>query len=329
MTTMQRTAAPFTPRRPTPGAPPIPSQAGRTAVITGATGGLGYETALILAAAGADVILGGRNPSKGEAALERIRAMHPAVSIRYAHLDLASLASVSAFARELAAARASIDLLVNNAGVMAPPQRGITEDGFELQLGTNYLGHFALTARLLPLLRRGRVPRVVNLSSIAHRMQAAIHFDDLQWERRYRPWRAYGQSKLAMLMFAFELQRRSDANGWGLMSNAAHPGYARTDLIPNGPGRNGFTSRVSLLLQPCTSQSAMEGTWPTLFAATSPDARGSAYYGPADLFELRGPVAEARVSRRARDAAAAARLWEVSETLTGVDFPRYGQEAFA
>jgi NAD(P)-dependent dehydrogenase (short-subunit alcohol dehydrogenase family) len=329
MTTTRHAPTPFAPRRMASGAPVIPSQAGRTAVITGATGGLGYETALALAAAGADVILTGRNASKGEAALERILAVHPTASIRYAHLDLASLASVAAFARELAAERASVDLLVNNAGVMALPRRGTTEDGFEMQLGTNYLGHFALTARLLPLLRRGRASRVVSLSSVAHRMQAAIHFDDLQWQRRYRPWPAYAQSKLAMLMFALELQGRSDAGGWGLTSTAAHPGYARTDLIPNGPGRNDFTTRVSLLLQPYTSQSAAQGAWPTLFAATSPDARGGAYYGPAGAFELRGPVGEARVSRQARDTAVAARLWERSEMLTGMDFSRSGQEASA
>lgn len=310
------------------GAPGIPSQTG-TVVITGATGGLGYETALALAAAGAEVILTGRSEAKGQAALERIRAAHPAASVRYAHLDLASLASVEAFARELAADHTFIDLLVNNAGVMAVPNRATTADGFEMQMGTNYLGHFALTARLLPLLRRGRAPRVVSLSSIAHRMQGAIHFHDLQWERRYQPWPAYAQSKLAMLMFAFELQRRSDAGGWGLMSNAAHPGYARTDLIPNGPGRSGFTSRLSLLLQPFVSQSAAEGAWPQLFAATSRDARGGAYYGPAGAFELRGPVGEARVAPRARDTAAAARLWEVSESLTGVRFPRIGTEASA
>lgn len=306
--------------RTAPRGPVIPSQAGRTAVITGATGGLGYETALALAAASADVVLTGRNAKKGEAALAAIRKAHPAARIRFEHLDLASLASVSAFAARLAESAGSIDLLVNNAGVMALPERAETEDGFELQFGTNYVGHFALTGRLLPLLRRGTAPRVVSLSSIAHRMSGAIHFDDLQWRNSYRPWPAYAQSKLAMLMFALELQRRSDANGWRLMSNAAHPGYARTDLIHNGPGLESLSSRFNLLIQPFTSQSAAEGAWPTLYAAASPNAKGGAYYGPKHPLELRGPAAEAHIASVARDEAVAARLWSVSEEMTGVRF---------
>jgi NAD(P)-dependent dehydrogenase (short-subunit alcohol dehydrogenase family) len=304
----------------------VPRQAGRTAVITGATGGLGYETALALAAAGADVILTGRNPDKGRAAVERIRAARPSASIRFALLDVASLASVSAFARALADERQSIDLLINNAGVMALPRRQTTVDGFELQLGTNYLGHFALTAQLLPLLRRARAPRVVSLSSIAHWM-GRIDLDDLQAERRYRAWPVYAQSKLAMLMFGLELQRRSDANGWGLMSTAAHPGYSRTELISNGPGHEGFGNRFNVFIQPWTSQSAADGAWATLFAATSPQARGGGYYGPDHPLGLRGPVAEARVSHRGRDTAVAARLWDVSETLTGVRWPVSLEEA--
>ena len=209
----------------------MPSQQGRVAIITGATGGLGLETAKALAGAGAAVVLTGRNAAKGEAALQHIRAAYPNATIRYEDLDLASLASVAAFADRFASAHASVDVLVNNAGVMMPPARHLTADGFELQFGTNYLGHFALTAHLLPLLRAGNRPRVVSLSSIAHKLQAAIHFDDLQWQRRYSPWAAYAQSKLAMLVFAIELQRRSDAAGWGLLSVAAHPGYARTGLL--------------------------------------------------------------------------------------------------
>src|SRR3984893_18068072 len=208
----------------------IPPLDGKTAVITGATGGLGYETALALAGAGATVVLTGRNDLKGRNALQAIRARFPSAKVFYEALDLASLASITDFAGRFAASHAALDILVNNAGVMALPTRQTTADGFEMQFGTNYLGHYALTARLLPLLRRGHGSRVVNLSSIAHRT-GFIHFSDLQGERLYSPWKAYNQSKLAMLMFALELQRRSDAGGWNLMSNAAHPGWARTDLI--------------------------------------------------------------------------------------------------
>ena len=297
----------------------IPPQNGRTAVITGATGGLGYETALALAGAGATVVLTGRNDAKGRGALEQIRIQVPNARISYEELDLAKLASVADFAARFGAAHTSLDLLVNNAGVMALPKRQETADGFEMQLGTNYLGHYALTARLLPLLRRGSQPRVVNLSSLAHR-SGAINFDDLQSRRSYSPWKAYCQSKLAMLIFAFELQRRSDAAGWGLMSNAAHPGYARTDLIPNGPGARGLMWQVSKSLQPLISHSAAAGALPTLFAATSPQAKPAGYYGPNWFYELKGPPVPAKVMPQARDAAVAARLWDVSAALTGVSF---------
>lgn len=305
----------------------IPRQTGRLAVITGATGGLGLETALALAGAGAQVVLTGRNAQKGQAVLEMIRARYPAASIRYAHLDLASLDSVRRFAEQFASEHASLDLLINNAGVMMPPKRQTTADGFELQFGTNYLGHFALTERLLPLLVAGRGPRVVNLSSLAHKTSAAIHFDDLQWQRSYKTWPSYAQSKLAMLMFALELQRRSDANGWGLLSNAAHPGYARTELIANGPGADSLMQTLSrMTLEPIASQSAADGALPTLFAATAPEARPAAYYGPTGLFELKGPPGEARIARHAQDKAVAARLWEVSEALTNARWPRATME---
>jgi NAD(P)-dependent dehydrogenase (short-subunit alcohol dehydrogenase family) len=296
----------------------IPSQTGRSAVVTG-TGGLGFETALALARAGAEVVLAGRSPSKGEASVARIRAEVPQANIRFAELDLGSLTSVAAFAGQMAAEHGSLDLLVNNAGVMMPPRRRTTEDGFELQFGTNYLGHFALTAELLPLLTAARAPRVVEVSSIAHR-RAAIRFDDLQWERGYRPWPSYGQSKLAMLLFALELQRRSDAAGWGLMSLAAHPGIARTELIANGPGLNGVPKLVYGLVQPFISQSAAAGARPILFAATAPQAVAGGYYGPSGFRELKGQVGPARIMPQASDTEAAARLWELSETLTGVTF---------
>jgi NAD(P)-dependent dehydrogenase (short-subunit alcohol dehydrogenase family) len=304
----------------------IPSQRGRLAVITGATGGLGYETALQLAGAGATVVLTGRNDANGASALARIRARFPDGHISYETLDLASLASISAFAARFAAAHTSLDLLVNNAGVMALATRQTTADGFEMQLGVNYLSHYALTAHLLPLLRHGRAPRVVNLSSLAHRT-GRIDFDDLQSVRSYHPLRAYSQSKLAMLMFALELQRRSAAGGWELLSNAAHPGYARTDLIPNGPGTDNLVWSIGTLLQPFMSQSAAEGAWPTLLAATSPQAKAGGYYGPNGFYELKGPPAPARIMPQAKDVSAAARLWDVSAALTGVSFEQAASAA--
>ncbi len=298
----------------------IPPQTGRLAVVTG-TGGLGYETALALAAAGADVVLAGRNAAKGDESVAKIKALHPGAKITFEQLDLADLGSIAAFSAKFGAAHSSLDLLVNNAGVMTPPRRLQTKDGFELQFGTNHLGHFALTAHLLPLLRHGQRPRVVNVSSLAARM-GEIHFDDLQWKGRYSPQGAYGQSKLANLLFTFELQRRSDAGGWGLMSTASHPGYALTELIVNGPGADSLMARVTgLLLKPWASQSAAAGTLPTLFAATSPQAVNGGYYGPDRIFELKGAPKVAKITRAAKDLSAAARLWQVSEELTGAKFP--------
>ena len=304
----------------------MPPQNGRTAVITGATGGLGYETALALAGAGAVVVLTGRSDAKGRHAIEQIRGRFPDARISYETLDLASLASVADFAARFAAAHAALDLLINNAGVMALPKRQTTADGFEMQFGTNFLGHYALTAHLLALLRRGDRPRVVNLSSLAHRW-GAINYDDLQGQRSYAPAKAYSQSKLAMLMFALDLQRRSDAAGWGLMSNAAHPGYARTDLIANGPGDRGLLWQINKLLQPYISQSAAEGALPTLFAAASPAAKAAGYYGPNGFYELKGSPVPAKIMPQAKDAAVAARLWDVSAALTGVSFDQVAAAA--
>ena len=298
----------------------IPPLSGKLAVVTGATGGLGYETALALAGAGAEVVLTGRNDAKGARALESICEQHPGALISYEPLDLASLASVSAFATRFAALHPALDLLINNAGVMSLPSRQLTADGFEMQFGTNYLGHYALTAHLLPMLRQGSAPRVVNLSSLAHRM-GRIDFDNLQSAKSYSPQKAYNQSKLAMLMLALELQRRSEAAGWGLTSLAAHPGYARTDLMTNGPGNKGWLALVARLLRPM-SHSAAAGALPTLFAATSPDARAAGYYGPRGFQELNGPPAPARIMPQASDAAAAAKLWDVSAALTGASFDK-------
>jgi NAD(P)-dependent dehydrogenase (short-subunit alcohol dehydrogenase family) len=303
----------------------MPPQHGRLAVVTGATGGLGFETAIALAAAGAEVVLASRNDSKGAEALEKIRAAHPAAQVRFEQLDLASLRSVAACADRLLAADRGIDLLVNNAAVMALPRRRETGDGFEQQFGTNYLGHFALTARLLPALRRGTRTRVVNVSSLAA-WQGRIDLDDLQSERGYRPMRVYGNTKLAMLLFTLELQRRSDAGGWGLLSAAAHPGWARTDIIANVPAETGLEQgfvRLAELAARVLAQSAAAGAQHTLFAATSPTACGGGYYGPSGLF-FSGPPVATRLPPRAKNAAVAAGLWEASERLTGVAFA--GQE---
>lgn len=308
----------------------IPSRSTQLAVVTGATGGLGYETALALARAGAEVLLTGRNEQKGSVAVDRIQRAVPAAKIRFESLDLASLASVRAFATKMIANGRPLDILVNNAGVMDLPGRRLSEDGFELQFGTNHLGHFALTGLLLPLLRLAKAPRVVNVSSLAHR-GGKIDFGNLQGERKYRSWPAYQQSKLANLLFTFELQRRSDAYGWGLMSNAAHPGYARTDLIPNGPGSGGVKGTLMKLFSLFMSHSAADGALPQIFAATSPAATPAGYYGPNGFYELKGAVAAAKVFPQANDAAVARRLWEVSEQLTGVKWPdkRNGQGSVA
>ncbi|MDQ8758100.1 SDR family oxidoreductase [Sphingosinicella sp. LHD-64] len=295
----------------------IPSQKGRSAIVTG-TGGLGYETALALARAGGEVIIAGRNPRKGVEAVARIRDEVPSAAVRFGEVDLASLRSVADFCERLRDQGDSLDLLVNNAGVMTPPERRETSDGFELQFGTNHLGHFALTAGLLPLLRKGRNPRVVTVSSIAAR-NGAIDFDDLNAEKSYRPFPVYGQSKLACLMFALELHRRSKAGRWGIAGIAAHPGITRTDLLPNGAGNDSLSGRVRRFL-PFLFQPAWQGALPTLFAATSPEARGGAYYGPDRLSETRGYPIEARVPAQALDQGDAARLWAASERLTGMTF---------
>ncbi len=295
---------------------------GRRAVVTGASGGLGYETALGLARRGAKVILAARNDAKAEAALGRIRAAVPGADVRYSHLDLADLASVARLAETLLGEGAAVDVLVNNAGVMAYPTRRTTRDGFEEQFGTNYLGHFALTARLLPaLLRAGHGARVVSLASLAH-VQGRIALDDLQGERRYDPWTAYRQSKLAMLIFAREFQRRADAAGWAIRSVAAHPGWAVTDIISNGPaeGRGGLKPALMNFAFRLLGQSAADGALPILYAATAPDAAPGGYYGPARRGERTGPVGPSRVMPQAQDDATARALWDASERATGLRF---------
>lgn len=295
----------------------IPPQNGRSIVITG-TGGLGYEAALALARAGGHIILAGRNPAKGNEAVAKIKASTPSAQIRFEQVDLASLKSIFDFADRLKQQSDSLDVLINNAGVMVPPKRQTTSDGFEMQFGTNHLGHFALTAKLLPLLHKGHQPRVVTLSSVAARA-GKIDFDDLQAVRRYDPMPVYGQSKLACLMFALELQRRSEANGWGITSIGAHPGVSRTDLLPNGAGKNSMAGLARKYLW-FLFQPAAQGALPTLFAATSPEARGGGYYGPDRLSETRGFPVAAKIPPQALDLKSSEHLWEASEKLTATSF---------
>lgn len=296
----------------------MPSQQGRSAVITG-TGGLGFENALEIARAGGEVIIAGRNPQKGADAVARVRREIPSASIRFEQVDLASLKSVSDFAARLRSEHDSLDLLINNAGVMMPPKRQETADGFELQFGTNYLGHFALTAQLAPLLREGKNARVVTLSSVAAR-SGAINFDDLQATQSYKAMEVYSQSKLACLIFALELQRRSLACGWGFTSIAAHPGISRTDLLYNGAGRASIHGLARTFLW-FLFQPTAQGALPALYAATSPEAVGGGYYGPARFSETRGAPTGAVIPKQALDVKTAVRLWEVSERLCGQTFP--------
>jgi len=292
----------------------MPSQRGKLAVVTG-TGGLGFETALALAGAGAETIVAGRNPDKGAAAVAAIKDRRPGAEVRFEALDLASLASVADFAARLERRHNRLDLLINNAGVMVPPIRRETEDGFELQFGTNHLGHFALTNRLLPLLRGDHGARVVSLSSVAAR-SGAIDFDNLNAEKTYQPMPAYSQSKLACLMFGLELQRRSKAGTWGVTSIVAHPGVSRTDLLHNAPGRRSGVGMARSLLW-FLFQPAAQGALPTLFAATAPQAEPGGYYGPDAFGETRGYPAPARIPPQALDESTAERLWVVSADLTG------------
>ena len=298
----------------------IPDQTGKLAVVTGATGGLGLETALALAGKGAEVVMVGRNPAKGAAALSAIRSAFPDARLRFEQVDLARLSDVAAFADRMLAEGRPIDILINNAGVMALAKLQTTPDGHEMQFGTNYLSHFALTARLMPLLTPAQA-RVVQLASIAHKA-GRIRLEDLNYQQGYRAWPVYQQSKLAMLMFAIELQRRSDANGWGLTSVAAHPGYAHTDLIANGPGQGaGALYRgVISVFERLFGHSPADGALPTLMAATLPDVTPGGYYGPQGWQDLKGPPGPAQVRPQALDADVAARLWTASERLTGVAF---------
>ena len=294
----------------------MPAQRGRRVVVTGANSGIGFHAAQELARRGAQVVLAVRDEARGQAARERMEKAVPAAQVEVRRLDLADLASVRSFA---AGFDEPLDLLVNNAGVMALPRRR-TADGFEMQLGTNHLGHFALTGLLLPRLLSAAAPRVVTISSKAHHI-GRMNFDDLQSERRYQRWAAYGQSKLANLLFMLELRRRADEAGTPLTSVAAHPGYAATNLQFVGARMEGSTvkERLNGLMNRVIAQSDAQGALPTLFAATM-DLPGGAYVGPGGPGEMRGAPKLVGMSSRASDAEAARRLWEESEKLTGVSF---------
>jgi NAD(P)-dependent dehydrogenase (short-subunit alcohol dehydrogenase family) len=297
----------------------VPDQAGKLAVVTGANSGTGKEAARRLAAAGARVVLAVRTPAKGEQARAEILARHPGAQLEVRRVDLADLASVREFAASLLGDGTPLDLLINNAGVMAPPARMATADGFELQFGSNYLGPFALTVRLLPLVLAAGSPRVVTMSS-GVASYGRIRFDDLQWERRrYSPNLSYAQSKLADLMLAEHLAAIAAERGWNLLSTAAHPGFTRTNLQTAGVslGRNKPKRSLFNSLPILPSQGVGPGTEPLLYAATSPDAVNGGYYGPSGRFGLVGPTRTIRPPRRARDTSAAARLWAESERLTG------------
>lgn len=300
----------------------LPDLTTRTAVVTGANSGLGFETALALAGSGAAVTLAVRDESRGEAAAARIKQAHPGAVVEVSALDLASLASIREFAGRWSAGHdTGLDLLINNAGVMALPHRR-TADGFEMQFGTNHLGHFALTGLLLPALVARHRSRVVTVSSFVHRM-GRINFDDLMGERRYRAWGAYGQSKLANLLFTGELQRRLDLAHLGVKAMAAHPGYANTNLQSGASRMQGrsLQARVTDRTNDLMAQSAAMGALPTLFAATAPGLPGDSFVGPNGFMELRGYPHLVGRSTRAADLADAARLWTVSEELTGVAYP--------
>ncbi|WP_030903256.1 SDR family oxidoreductase [Streptomyces sp. NRRL F-5126] len=302
----------------------VPDLHGKRAVVTGASDGMGLGIATRLAAAGAQVVLPVRNARKGDAARARIRQQVSEADVSLRALDLSSLDSVAALGRTLLEEGNPVHLLVNNAGVMTPPERRTTADGFELQFGTNHLGHFALVAHLLPLLRAGHA-RVTSQISVAAN-QGAINWDDLNWERSYRGMRAYSQSKIAFGLFGLELNRRSEAGGWGITSNLSHPGVAPTNLLAARPevGRDKDTLGVRLI-RALSSRGILLGTvrsaqLPALYAATAPDAKPGGFYGPSGPGHLGGPPTEQKLYGRLRGADEARRVWRFSEELTGVRF---------
>lgn len=305
----------------------IPPQAGKLALITGANSGIGYHAALDLARARCGVILACRDRIRGDAARTRILAAVPSAHVEVLRLDLASLASVRAAAQQFLSTGQHLDLLINNAGVMALPQRQLTSDGFELQFGTNHLGHFALTGLLLPALLSPGVAsgqassRIVTVSSIAHR-GATMDFANLQWERGYRPWPAYRRTKLANLFFGFELERRLECAQARACSVVVHPGVSNTNLFASGPGQGkGIIAKLTPLFIALFAQSDAQGALPTLYAATAPEIHGGRFYGCDGFRQMRGYPVEVRAETQVYDEAMAAKLWEISENLTGVKYP--------
>uniref|UniRef100_A0AAU3GWH3 SDR family oxidoreductase n=1 Tax=Streptomyces sp. NBC_01401 TaxID=2903854 RepID=A0AAU3GWH3_9ACTN len=299
----------------------VPDLTGKRAVVTGASDGIGLGIATRLAAAGAEVIMPVRNPRKGEGAVARIRERNPEANVSLRALDLSSLASVAELGETLLGEDRPVHLLVNNAGVMTPPDRQTTADGFELQFGTNHLGHFALVNHLLPLLRAGRA-RVTSQISVAANSNA-INWDDLNWERSYNGMRAYSQSKIAFGLFGLELDRRSRAAGWGITSNLAHPGIAPTSLLAARPevGRAKDTLGVRLI-RALSARGIIVGTvrtaqLPALYAATSPEAEGGGFYGPSGTGHMGGRPAEQKLYSRLRSTEEAQRVWRISEELVG------------
>jgi NAD(P)-dependent dehydrogenase (short-subunit alcohol dehydrogenase family) len=293
----------------------VPDQSGRIAVVTGANSGLGFDTAAVLADKGAHVVLAVRNLDKGREAVEKIKAASPNAVVALQELDLSSLASVRTAAEELRAAHPRIDLLINNAGVMYVPTRETTKDGFEMQFGTNHLGHFALTGLLLDHLTSVDGSRIVTVSSVGHRLMARIHFDDPHLQRKYNRVEAYGQSKLANLLFTYELQRRLKSAGVPTVALAAHPGFSDTELMRYLP------DFIPSFVWKVATQPADKGALPTLRAATDPGAQGGQYYGPDGIGEVKGSPKVVGSSAQSRDEDLQRRLWTLSEELTGVTFP--------
>jgi NAD(P)-dependent dehydrogenase (short-subunit alcohol dehydrogenase family) len=295
----------------------MPSLEGQVWIITGANSGLGLESSRALAAKGATVVMGCRDPGRAQGAADDIKKSLPAAKLELESLDLASLKSIEAFAAKMATARPRVHGLINNAGVMATPPKK-TADGFELQLGTNHLGHFALTLRLLPLLEQSAAPRVVTVSSEMHK-RGNLRFDDLMLEKSYAPWNAYGNSKLANLLFTYELARKLAAAGKKTLSVAAHPGYAATNL--QGSTESAFMTFMMGIGNAVLAQSAAMGALPQLLAATGADVKSGDFFGPGGFMGMKGHPVKVESNARSKDTAAAEQLWKVSEQLTGVVFP--------